>query len=76
MSAPISFCEISKAARGDEEAYKSLLMKVLYNLTQPAHTVFGCTCKPSCPEPNDLQRENLNARIAKDIEEHQKKNKL
>lgn len=61
MSAPLSVCLISKAARGDEPSYQELLRRVIYNLTSPAYSIFGCSCEPSCPEPTEQQKKNLDA---------------
>lgn len=76
MSAPLYGCQISAAARGDEKAYKALLLSIIYNLTQPAYSIIGCMCQPPCPEPTEQQKKNLDARIKKDIEEYQAKRKL
>ena len=58
------------AARGDESAYKSLIKKIIYNLTQPAYSILGCRCNPSCPEPTQEQKKKLDERIKISIEEY------
>ena len=76
MSAPLNYCQISAAARGDEQAYQELLSRIIYNLTSPAYYIIGCMCNPSCPEPNETQKKNLDARIQKDIAEYRAKRNL
>lgn len=76
MSAPIEYCWVSKAARGDEDAYFMLIGAILYNLTQPAHSIFGCRCTPSCPEPTEEQKKALDARIQKDISDYRKRTNI
>lgn len=65
MSIPISICEAHKAAKGDEEAYQSLLKKMRENLKFGSYSTFGCDCDPPC-ESTEEQFEALNARLAED----------
>lgn len=67
MSAPISYCTISKSALGDEKEYQFLLKCLTYNLTQPAYSILGCPHTPPCPEPSPDQLKKLNDRLRNDI---------
>jgi hypothetical protein len=76
MSMPISICEVYKAAKGDESAFQFVAMAMEYNMTQPAHTIMGCMCKPSCTEPTEQQKKNLSARLEEYMKAAAAKRKL
>ena len=73
MSAPVHYCWISKAARGDEKAYQMLIGAFRYNLISPAYTILGCRCDPPCPEPTESQLNTLNDKIKKDLKEYEQR---
>jgi hypothetical protein len=68
MSTPISYCQISAAARGDEKAFNFLVEAMEYNRAWGAFTQFPCECKPRCPAITEAQAEELNNRVNAAIE--------
>lgn len=73
MSYPISGCLVSKAGRGDEEAFKELCDRMEYNLTQPAWSQIPCRCNPPCPEPTKEQLDTMNKRLKEVLDERFRK---
>ena len=73
---PISICEVYKSAKGDEPAFLSVAMAMEYNMTQPAHTIMGCMCKPSCVEPTEQQKKNFDKRLQEYLKASVEKRKL
>jgi len=71
MSMPISGCLISKAACGDEEAYKELIDVYTTNMKYYGHwTTFACRCDPPCAEPTKEQIDELDVRVNKYFKEN------
>ena len=68
MSMPITHCAISKAAHGDECAFKFLVEAREYNETCGAYSVFPCKCKPPCPRPTERQLTTLFTRMNEALE--------
>lgn len=65
MSRPLIACEISKAAKGDESAFKQLVEKLKINLAWGAYSTFPCQHNPSCPCPTEEEMNQLNDRLQK-----------
>jgi hypothetical protein len=63
MSAPISWCQIHKAALGDQQAFERLVDDMEYNRTQVMFTILPCECQPPCPKANQEQLEALKKRV-------------
>lgn len=67
MSIPVSFCLISKAARGDGAAYARLLGYMRVNAECGHWSQFPCGHDPRCPRPTDEQVSALDARLVADL---------
>lgn len=72
MSTPISQCLVSKAAFGDEAAFKFLVEATEYNQTQVAYSYLPCECEPPCPQPIRPQLEELGRRVRAELERRRK----
>ena len=67
MSYPISYCLVSRAAYGDDVAYKALADAMRYNIKCGHYTQFPCNCDPKCVEVTQELGEALNQRLAEDL---------
>lgn len=67
MSIPISFCLVSKAALGDEEAFGRLKDVMKINIKQGHWSQGGCHHQPPCPQPTEEQVTALNMKLAEAI---------
>jgi len=67
VSIPITQCLLSKAARGNEAAYTTLLERMKYNLKIGGWSLWRCGCNPACEEPTQAQMDALNDRLTADL---------
>jgi hypothetical protein len=66
MSIPINQCLITKAARGDEQAYEILRARLATNVECGHFTIFPCNHIPAC-EATQEELDKLQKRIDEDI---------
>lgn len=66
MSIPMSYCQMIKAAKGDEEEYQKLRETLVSNLRCGHFTTFPCTHTPLC-SATDQQIDKLNERLKGDV---------
>jgi hypothetical protein len=64
---PISACLIFKAAKGDAEAYESLLRAMRTNARFGSITKSSCSCQPPCEPATQEQLNLLNKNICADL---------
>jgi hypothetical protein len=63
MSLPVSACLISRAAEGDPDAFRALVLRMHANLKCGHFTLGGCSHTPPCPIPTEQQMIALDARL-------------
>lgn len=71
MSQPISWCQIQKAAKGDEASLNFVLEAMKVNAYFGHFTIFGCRHKPPCESATQEEIDELNKKIkeaTKDIQ--------
>jgi hypothetical protein len=64
VSVPITGCIISRAARGDELAFKRLVDDLAYNIGKGHFSTWPCEHSPPCPQPTMQQMTTLEDRLA------------
>ena len=69
MSIPLSYCLISKAARGDEEAYQQVKEAMIVNLRYGHWSQFPCPHDPPCPEVSQEQADAFHERMKNDLKD-------
>lgn len=75
MSTPVSFCWLSKAALGDEQAFAGLVEAMDYNLRLGHFSVMPCRHTPPCAVPSDEQKQVFEDRLNAAIRERRAKAK-
>lgn len=68
MSSPVGWCEIVKAATGDESSYASLKEKMFYNWQCGHWSQFPCKHETKCQATKE-QIDALNVRMKADWEQ-------
>lgn len=64
MSIPLSSCLVSKAALGNEKAYRELVNVMRINTAFGSYTQIPCRHTPQCTAPSEEQLKTLNDRLA------------
>ncbi len=67
MTMPITRCLLSRAGRGDNDAYRELLSRMRVNLETGACSIWPCEHNPPCPFLTRAQQDALVSGINHDL---------